>query len=100
MTATGAGSDLTTLDLTMVRATFPGWRIFSSAGCWWAIRGGLEFFDGPKSLLRCTLSASTLVRLAEKLSLQEYLDGLTAEELADVYARASLPTLPEMRLLS
>jgi hypothetical protein len=91
---------LGTIDPIMLRRTFPQWRITGTEGCWFAIRGGLEMQTGPRSLLRCVLSASTLVELAEKLSLQEYLDGLTAEELDEVWRRASLPRRPALKVIS
>ena len=37
------------------------------------------------------MSAQTLPRLAEKLGLQAYLDGLDAEELAEVCRTRTLP---------
>jgi hypothetical protein len=42
-------------------------------------------------LLRRCLNASTREALAEKLCLQEHLDGLSDHELADVWQRAGLP---------
>lgn len=68
-----------------VRAAFPEWRIFQAHGVWWAIRGGLQEWTGPASLLARVLCAETLNALTEKLSLQEYLDHLTPGELAKVY---------------
>lgn len=88
------------VDLTLVRSTFPSWHITGAEGCWFAVRGGLEMHAGPRSLLRCLVSAPTLVGLAEKLSLQEYLDGLTAEELEEVWRRASLPRRPALKVIS
>lgn len=88
-----------TIDATMLRQTFPQWRITGAEGCWFAIRGGLEMRAGPRSLLRCLLSGSTLVELAEKLSLQEYLDGLDEDELEEVWRRASLPRRPALRVV-
>jgi hypothetical protein len=35
----------------MLRQTFPEWRIFRSGDTWWAIRGGIQTWDGPRSLL-------------------------------------------------
>ncbi len=52
---------------------------------WWAIRGGLQEWDGPALLLARVLRAGTLDGLAEKLVLQGYLDRLTPAELAEVY---------------
>ncbi len=73
------------LDAEAVRATFPQWRIFQAHGVWWATRGGLQEWIGPASLLARVLCAETLNALADKLSLQEYLDHLTPGELAKVY---------------
>jgi hypothetical protein len=71
------------LDLDSVRATFPGWRIGGAPGNWYAFRGGLAALDGPWSLLRRHLRADTLMALAEQLCLQEYLDSLSDQELAE-----------------
>lgn len=79
------------LELGSVRATFPGWRIGGERGTWYAFRGGLEMLEGPRSLLRRYLCANTLQDLAEQLGLQEYLDGLSDQALADVWQQASLP---------
>jgi hypothetical protein len=51
----------------------------------------MEVLDGPRSLLRRYLRADTLEGLAEQLGLQEYLDGLSDQELAEVWRRARLP---------
>jgi hypothetical protein len=79
------------LDLDSVRATFPGWHIGRSCGNWYAFRGGAVALHGPRSLLRCYLHADILMALAEQLSLQEYLDGLSEQELAEVWQRVGLP---------
>ena len=79
------------LDPGSVRATFPGWCISGSPGQWYAFRGGVEVLDGPRSLLRCYLHADTLPALAEQLCLQSYLDGLSDQELAEVWQHVSLP---------
>lgn len=68
-----------------LRGTFPEWRIFRAAGAWWAIRGGIQEWEGPRSLLRRAISAADLTVLAELLCGQEWLDGLDAEALAAVY---------------
>jgi hypothetical protein len=78
------------LELDSVRAAFPGWHIGGSGGSWYAFRGGAVALDGPRSLLRCYLHADTLTALAEQFSLQEYLDGLSDRELAEVWHRVSL----------
>jgi hypothetical protein len=69
----------------MLRQTFPEWRVFPTADTWWAIRGGLQAWDGPRSLLLRSLSAPDLVALADRLCAQAWLDGLDDEELAAVY---------------
>ena len=92
--------DLGSIDVTALRRTFPQWRITGAQGCWFAMRGGLEMRAGPRSLLRCSLDAPTLVALAEKLCLQEYLDGLDEDELEDVWQRASLPRRPALKVVS
>lgn len=78
------------LDPGTLRAVFPDWHINGSLGCWFAVRGGFVAPDGPRSLLHCYLSASTLVELAEQLCLQEYLDKLTDRELEKVWQRVEL----------
>jgi hypothetical protein len=74
-----------------VRASFPGWRLGGEPGSWCTFRGGVIALEGPRSLLRCYLCADTLPGLAEQLGLQEYLDGLSDQELAEVWRRARLP---------
>ena len=90
--ADGRQSDVASLgEITadMLRATFPRWRIFSASGAWWATRGGIQEWGGPQSLLLRVISATDLTALAERLCVQEWLDGLDAEALAAVY-RGSL----------
>jgi hypothetical protein len=84
-------STVAQLGLDALRAVFPNWRINGSPCHWFAVRGGFVAHGGPRSLLHCYLSASTLLELAEKLGLQEYLDGLSDQELADVWHRIELP---------
>jgi hypothetical protein len=81
-------SDVPSLDeitAESLRGTFPEWRIFRTAGAWWAIRGGIQEWEGPRSLLRRAVSAADLTALAKRLCGQEWLDGLDAEALAAVY---------------
>ena len=78
-------TDLGELTVDMLRATFPAWRIFRAADTWWAIRGGIQVWDGPRSLLVRSLAASDLTALAERLCAQAWLDGLDDDELAGVY---------------
>jgi len=73
------------LEADAVRETFSCWHIFTAHGAWWAMRGGLQEWSGPASLLARVLCAETLEALAEKLSLQEYLDLQTPAELAKAY---------------
>jgi hypothetical protein len=47
--------------------------------------------DGPWSLLRRHVRADTLLDLAERLCFQTHLDGLSDQELAEVWQRARLP---------
>jgi hypothetical protein len=78
---------LRTLTVGMLRETFPEWRVFEQGGIWWAIRGGIQVWDGPRSLLLRSLTAPSLTTLAEKLCTQEWLDGLDDEALTAVYRR-------------
>lgn len=80
----------TVIDMAMVRDAFPAWRIAEGPGRWFAVRGGRVVQSGPASLLRCYLSAPDLPQLAEKLGLQQYLDDLTPEQLAEVWERVTL----------
>jgi hypothetical protein len=73
------------LDLDMLRAVFPAWRIGGSPGYWFAARGGIDAPGGPRSLLRPYLNAGTLLELAELLCLQEFLDALNDQELEAVW---------------
>jgi hypothetical protein len=75
----------------MLRRTFPQWRVFEQGGAWWATRSGVQEWAGPRSLIQRVLVAADLAALAEKLCLQEYLDGLGPEELAAVYRDMLLP---------
>jgi hypothetical protein len=68
-----------------LRRTFSRWRIFELGGVWWATRGGVQEWEGPSSLLLRSLTAPDLTALAERLCLQEWLDGLDDGELAMVY---------------
>jgi hypothetical protein len=79
------------VDLQSLRAACPSWHIAGSPGNWHAFRGGISMLDGPWSLLRCHLHADTLLDLAERLTLQAYLDGLNDQELAEVWQRVRLP---------
>jgi hypothetical protein len=83
------------LDVGMVRAAFPDWCVGGGPGRWFAVREGVEVRYGPRSLLRRYLNAPDLAQLAEKLGLQQHLDGLDAEELREVWERVTLP-LPEV----
>jgi hypothetical protein len=79
------------LDARVVRAAFPDWHIGGGPDWWFAFRGGFDVHYGPRSLLRCSLSAPDLPRLAVKLGLQAFLDSLTGDELAEVWSRVKLP---------
>jgi hypothetical protein len=82
------------LDLESLRAACPGWHIGGSSGNWHAFRSGVSMLDGPWSLLRRHLHADTLLALAERLCLQDYLDGLSEQELAEVWQDVGLPKPP------
>ena len=69
----------------MLHATFPQWRVFEAGGAWWATRGGMQEWGGPRSLLMRVLGAGDLNALAEKMCLQEWLDGLDDAALEAVY---------------
>ncbi len=75
----------------MLSHAFPQWRVFEQDGARWATRSGLQEWTGPQSLIQRVLIAADLAALAEKLCLQEYLDGLDPEELAAVYRDMLLP---------
>jgi hypothetical protein len=78
----------------MLRDTFPKWRVFESGGVWWALREGKAEEDGPRSLLRIVIGARDVPGLAEKLCLQEWLDGLDPAELDAVWRDVALPEVP------
>lgn len=68
-----------------LRGMFPRWQIFAAEGSWWAVRGGSQQFTGPESLLLRALKAPDLDGLANRLCLQEWLDGLDAAGLEAVW---------------
>jgi hypothetical protein len=74
-----------------LRDTFPQWRTFPAAGSWRAMRGMTVAWDGPGSLLRRVITAPYPTRLAERLCLQEQLDGLDTTALAVAYRDMGLP---------
>lgn len=76
-----------------LREVFPQWLIFGESGKWWAVRGGLVPWDGPRSLIQHVHTAPHLVALAERLCLQEYLDSLDPEELAAVWRDMAMPAV-------
>jgi hypothetical protein len=84
----------TVVDAAMVREAFPEWRIAEGAEGWFAVRGGLFFEFGPRSLIRSYLTAPDLPQLIERLGIQQYLDDLTPEQLAEVWKRVTLPQDP------
>ena len=79
------------ITLEMLRATFPLWRIAGHPVGWWAMRQGTASLDGPRSLIQHVHVAADLTGLAEKLCLQEHLDGLDPQELAAVWREMALP---------
>ena len=88
------GDTTAAIDAAMVREAFPEWHLAGGPGRWFAVRGGCLAEFGPASLLRCYLSAPDLPQLAEKLGLQQYLDDLTPQQLAEVWKRVMLPENP------
>ena len=86
-----AMAGLAELTVGVLRAVFPHWLIFGESGKWWAARGGLVAWDGPRSLIQHVHTAPHLVALAERLCLQEYLDSLDPDELAAVWRDMALP---------
>ena len=88
----GEMAGLGTIEVGMLRETFPEWCIFSTNGAWWATRDGLQVWTGPRSLLLRVISATDLTALAERLCLQEWLDGLDEEALAAMYRGALMST--------
>ena len=79
------------ITLEMLRATFPLWRIAGHPVGWWAMRQGTASLDGPRSLIQHVHVAADLTGLAEKLCVQEHLDGLGPQELAAVWREMALP---------
>lgn len=75
----------------MLRKTFPKWRVFESGGIWWALREGKHEEHGPGSLLKRVIGDKDPAGLAEKLCLQEWLDGLDPAELDAVWRDVALP---------
>ena len=73
------------ITLESVRRVFPGWTIFPAEGAFWAVRGGWQAWSGPDSLLLRAMTARDLTALAERLCMQEWLDGLTPEGLTAVW---------------
>jgi len=74
----------------MLREVFYEWQIFEQGGTWWATRGGLQVWVGPRSLLLRVITATDLIALAERLCLQEWLDGLDDDALTAIY-RGDMP---------
>ena len=72
----------------------PRWRIFHASGAWWAIREGVAKFDGSQAMIQHAHTGPNLITFADKLCLQEHLDGLDPSELAEVWRAMTLP-LPE-----
>jgi hypothetical protein len=90
----GAAHILGEITAEELRQTFPQWRIFPGDGQWWAVRGGIEKWEGPESLLLRAVTASDLTGLAERLCIQDWLDSLDADTLAEVYRSAVGGTAP------
>ncbi len=86
--AAGSFGEITAEEL---RPVFPLWRIFHAAGAWRAMREGTAKFDGPQALIQHAHTAPDLITLADKLCLQEHLDGLDPGELARAWRAMALP---------
>ena len=78
----------------MITRTFRQWWVFEQDGMWWATRGGLQVWDGPRSLLLRVITAPDLTALADRLCAQEWLDGLDDEALEAVYHGNVLESTP------
>lgn len=78
----------------MLRQTFPRWRVFEHVGAWWATRGGIQVWDGPRSLIVRSLTAPDLVTLADRLCAQEWLDSLEDDALEAVYRGDVMESAP------
>ena len=81
----GDVTSLGEITIEMLRQTFPQWRVFQQGGTWWATRGGIQVWDGPRSLLLRSLTAPDLTTLADRLCMQEWLDDLDDDALGAVY---------------
>jgi hypothetical protein len=78
----------------MISHTFRQWRVVEQGGMWWATRGGLQVWDGPRSLLLRVITAPDLTALADRLCAQEWLDGLNDEVLEAVYRGDAMESAP------
>lgn len=78
-------ASLGAIEAAMLRQTFPQWWIFQNSGTWWAMRGGLQVWDGPRALLLRVITAPDLTVLADRLCLQEWIDRLDDDALEAVY---------------
>jgi hypothetical protein len=85
---------LDAIDLDTVRELFSDvWYILPAGTGWFALRrgGGVICWDGPESLIQHCVRAERLGDLAGQLCLQEFLAGLTKDELTRVYAAGEIP---------
>lgn len=85
---------LDSLDIEAVRDMFGvTWHIVRVDPGWCALRlgGGVAYWNGPESLIQHCLRADRLGDLAGQLCVQEFLAGLTNEELARVYGAGEVP---------
>ena len=85
------GNAATVLDMATAREAYPDWGTGRGPRCRFAVRDGVGAYYGPKSLLRRCPAAPGLPQLAGKPGLQQYLDRLTPEELADAWKRVMSP---------
>ena len=82
------------ITIEMIRRTFGQWRVFEQDGTWWATRGGLQVWDGPRALLLRVITAPDLTALADRLCAQEWLDGLDDEALEAIYRGDAMESAP------
>lgn len=85
---------LDNLDIDAMRGMFGDtWHIFPAKPGWCALRygGGVIFWQGPESLILPFICAERLGDLAEQLCIQEFLVGLSGDELARMYAAGEIP---------
>ena len=93
----GDAASVGEITVEMISRTFRQWRVFEQDGTWWTTRGGLQVWDGPRSLLLRVITAPDLTVLADRLCAQEWLDGLDDEALDAVYRGDAIESAPPRR---